>query len=381
MSFNVQLYRPNSAQTAFEEVYVATKPSLVEGLVGADNKILTSMFPSYVFGDMRYVGMLLGENPTDSLYSEIMAWLDSKDIEQTPENAAGKYFIASNSEVEILVKTGHVFITGDDSSSVPGAGALFTINSGDWVVFNRYENETYYWGIVNNTYDDARENSKGVIQLASKPEAEAGSNAWKAMTPARVKDYIDDRLGNVDNTSDLNKPISNATATALAGKQAASAVLGSITALGSGLGILRKTGSNTVTLDTTVYAPETSPDLKGSPTSTTPGTSDSSTRIANTAWVRSQNYTTGVKGNNEGTFRTGNVNITKDNIGLGSVNNYGKANKAQAEAGTSDALYMTPLRTKESIDYNSMMPYYETLSAANADISKFAAGKLIMVKV
>lgn len=42
--------------------------------------------------------------------------------------------------------------------------------------------------------------------------------------------------------------------------------------------------------------------------------------------------------------------VTKSQVGLGSVENYGKATKAEAEVGTSDAKYMTPLRTKEAID-------------------------------
>ena len=43
-------------------------------------------------------------------------------------------------------------------------------------------------------------------------------------------------------------------------------------------------------------------------------------------------------------------NITKGNVGLGLVGNYTTASKTQAEAGTSDILYMTPLRTKEAIE-------------------------------
>ena len=47
--------------------------------------------------------------------------------------------------------------------------------------------------------------------------------------------------------------------------------------------------------------------------------------------------------------RTGAVVLVKADVGLGSVQNYAIATKAQAESGTSNALYMTPLRTKEAI--------------------------------
>lgn len=46
-------------------------------------------------------------------------------------------------------------------------------------------------------------------------------------------------------------------------------------------------------------------------------------------------------------------NTTKSNVGLGSVQNYGIATQSEAEAGTSNAKYMTPLRTREAIDSNS----------------------------
>lgn len=42
-------------------------------------------------------------------------------------------------------------------------------------------------------------------------------------------------------------------------------------------------------------------------------------------------------------------NVTKTQVGLGNVQNYASASKAQAEAGTANNLYMTPLRVKESI--------------------------------
>jgi hypothetical protein len=47
--------------------------------------------------------------------------------------------------------------------------------------------------------------------------------------------------------------------------------------------------------------------------------------------------------------RTGAVVLTKADVGLGSVQNYAIASKTQAESGTSNVLYMTPLRTKELI--------------------------------
>lgn len=45
--------------------------------------------------------------------------------------------------------------------------------------------------------------------------------------------------------------------------------------------------------------------------------------------------------------------VTKSNVGLGSVQNYGIATQLEAEAGASNIKYMTPLRVKESIISNT----------------------------
>lgn len=47
--------------------------------------------------------------------------------------------------------------------------------------------------------------------------------------------------------------------------------------------------------------------------------------------------------------KTGAVSLTKSDVGLGSVQNYGIATQAEAEAGTSSTKYMTPQRTSQAI--------------------------------
>jgi len=44
-----------------------------------------------------------------------------------------------------------------------------------------------------------------------------------------------------------------------------------------------------------------------------------------------------------------NTTITKTDVGLENVQNYGVATQAEAEAGTLDNKYMTPLKTKQAI--------------------------------
>lgn len=48
--------------------------------------------------------------------------------------------------------------------------------------------------------------------------------------------------------------------------------------------------------------------------------------------------------------------VTKAQVGLGSVLNYGVATLAEAQAGTTDLKYMTPLRTADAINYQALIP-------------------------
>ncbi len=83
---------------------------------------------------------------------------------------------------------------------------------------------------------------------------EADTNNPHVVTKAQVG------LGNVDNTSDANKPISTATQTALDGKQPLDADLTAIAAL-STTGIAKRTGANTWSLGTVALASEVSGNL------------------------------------------------------------------------------------------------------------------------
>jgi len=65
--------------------------------------------------------------------------------------------------------------------------------------------------------------------------------------------------------------------------------------------------------------------------------------------------------------RTGAVVVAKADVGLGSVENYAKASQSEAEAGTSDIKYMTPLRVKQAIGSDS------PLGSGNANIIELAS--------
>jgi len=218
---------------------------------------------------------------------------------------------------------------------VDTAGTFETIefNVGDWIISNGVE-----WQKVDNT--------DSVTSVA-------GRTGNVILTSSDVG------LGNVDNTSDLNKPISTATQDAL-----------------------------------DLKADIDSPSFTGSPTAPTPATSDVSTKIATTQYVTDKvgELSTGVTSVgttapivNTGTSsnpiigidnattttdgamssgdkskldgieagaevntvdsvnnKTGAVTITKTDVSLGSVDNYSTASQAEATTGTATNRFMTP---------------------------------------
>jgi hypothetical protein len=64
--------------------------------------------------------------------------------------------------------------------------------------------------------------------------------------------------------------------------------------------------------------------------------------------------------------KTGAVTVTKSDVGLSSVSNYGLATQAEAEAGTSSSKYMTPLRTAQAIAKLAPSPNAASVSISDA---------------
>ena len=82
---------------------------------------------------------------------------------------------------------------------------------------------------------------------------------------------------------------------------------------------------------------------------------------------------TGVKGNSESTYRRGNVNITKSNIGLSNVDNTSDANKPVSTA------QQTALNSKQNITDNSLTTTNKTIPGAINEINNDLAEKIVKV--
>ena len=60
--------------------------------------------------------------------------------------------------------------------------------------------------------------------------------------------------------------------------------------------------------------------------------------------------------------------VTKTNVGLGSVQNYGIATQAEAETGVSNVKYMTPLRVYQAIEKISFKTFTDSVEPTSANI-------------
>lgn len=88
-------------------------------------------------------------------------------------------------------------------------------------------------------------------------------------------------------------------------------------------------------------------------------TSTERTKLSGIAAGAQVNTVTGVKGGSESTYRTGNINITKANIGLGNVDNTADANKTVKHAATADSATSATKATQDASG-NVITSTYET---------------------
>ncbi len=79
--------------------------------------------------------------------------------------------------------------------------------------------------------------------------------------------------------------------------------------------------------------------------------------------------------------KTGAVSLSKADVGLSAILNYGVATQAEAEAGTSDTKYMTPLRVKEAVDTNVKIAHgsYTGNGDANRNITVGFTPKKVII--
>ena len=72
-------------------------------------------------------------------------------------------------------------------------------------------------------------------------------------------------------------------------------------------------------------------------------------------------------GTPSGNIRVSPMTVSKSDVGLGNVQNYGIATQAQAQEGTANDVYMTPLRVKEAISALAPSSHTQLTATLNTD--------------
>jgi hypothetical protein len=214
-TYNIQLHVPNSNHTGWIKWHPETSiDNIVDengaGILGSDSRIKTKFLPQWITGQMKYISSIADPAPAlDDLVDLIESYLTSPsglgltNDDLTAPNAAqyysGKFFIVGGSETLTFARSGnHYFDNFDDNES----GSTTSLEPGDWLVLNRKDGANFYWGVINNKYAVANENVKGVVQLATKAQAEDYTNNSNVLTPKTGSDLVNKKLLNyVTNTN------------------------------------------------------------------------------------------------------------------------------------------------------------------------------------
>lgn len=182
-------------------------------------------------------------------------------------------------------------------------------------------------------------------------------------------------LGNVDNTSDANKPISTAMQTALNGKAASSHTHGNITNAGA----LQTTDVTIASGDKLVITDASNSNKVARASIAFDAATTTKALTQKGTWETFNNYThptytahdaSAVKVGNDATGHVvlGDA-LTKDDVGLGNVDNTADANKSVSSAAT-----LTTARNLEGVSFNggADTSYYATCSTAAGTAAKTA---------
>lgn len=177
--------------SAFGNRYLpVTKPDLVEGLLDQDNNIKAEWFADWMTGARRMVNTITSDTTLADLFVELQSELFSD------ESEVGKYFV-SNGTHEITLGSG---IAGEEhswQSGEEGASGSITVEQEDVVMLVRREyNSTtevydYEWGVMNNTYATATGSVHGIVKLSDSTVSLSGTGSAVAATPSAVKAAYD----------------------------------------------------------------------------------------------------------------------------------------------------------------------------------------------
>lgn len=270
-------------QTELAGKILATEKGAANGVatLDANGKVPLAQISDSVLGQVEYMGTWDAESNVPELPA-------------TPLNK-GEYYV--------------VAVSGDFE------GVEYTV--GDWIISNGS-----IWEKVDNTDAVSSINGKtGVVVLT---KADVG-------------------LDQVDNTSDLDKPVSTAQQAALDLKADLSYVDAELGKLDTGVSSVSGTGA--ITVDTS--------DSANPVVSITAATAEAAGSMSAAHFSKLEGVEAGAQVNTVTSVagKVGDVELEKADVGLGSVENFGVATEAQAQEALANDAYMTPQRTRDFVEH------------------------------
>ena len=137
--------------------------------------ISVSRLPASVIGGMKFAGSIDLNGLTGKTVD---------DLGTAGLSAPGDYLIVSadGEFKQGSTITATVTAPGDEGDST----FPISLEAGDWIVLTDSDggNNTYDIAIINNTHKDATTTAKGIVELATNAETQAGSSSTKVVTPA-----------------------------------------------------------------------------------------------------------------------------------------------------------------------------------------------------
>lgn len=193
--------------TDWDTLNPATTQAQVSGLVTAlSNKLETSLkgtanglaeldtngkvpetqLPGSVFGGMRFVGAIGASATTSTLYTTLDTY-----ISNNGGVFEGLYFVSTGTYT-ITMSAGDAVLNNEEGSGTPTSADL---EAGDWLLIRNADGTTANAGldfaVINNTYSNASTSVKGVVELATQAEVDAGT-AGVVVTADTLADRLAD---------------------------------------------------------------------------------------------------------------------------------------------------------------------------------------------
>ena len=168
---------PNlSATKITSDTFAAARIPNLDASKITTGTISVSRLPSSVIGGMKFAGSI----DLDGLTGKTVDQAASAGL-----GAPGDYLIVSGAGE---FKQGSTFTGSIETGGGDEGDATFpiTLEAGDWIVLTDSDgnNNTLDFAIVNNTHRDATTSTKGIVELATNAETQAGSSSTKVVTPA-----------------------------------------------------------------------------------------------------------------------------------------------------------------------------------------------------